>query len=450
MRLRLESIGCRLNISEIETMAREFTAAGHSLVGPGDRADLCIFNSCTVTGVAARKSRRAIRQLRRACPDATIVTTGCFSELAPDETRDLGVDLVVSNEDKDRLCSLLHESGLLGKDQPDCVEKVQSHEERAAGGRTRAFLKVQDGCDNRCTFCVVTIARGAGRSRRLDDVVSEVRHLHDGGFKEIVLTGVHLGSYGHDLASRRGLESLVQRILAETEIPRIRLSSLEPWDLDERFFELFSDSRVLPHLHLPLQSGCDATLRRMARRTDQASFDRLVGAARAAVPHVSISTDIMVGFPGETNREFSESISFVENMGFSRLHVFRYSARERTLAATMPRQVPGTVARERSLRMHHLGSQLEIDFNSSFLGSSQEVLWEEAEEFGVGCRWSGLTGNYIRVVTETGPSVDLENQITAAQILATIPGGVLGAVECVSSPDIIESSPRHELPVVGE
>jgi threonylcarbamoyladenosine tRNA methylthiotransferase MtaB len=443
MRLRLESIGCRLNISEIETMAREFAAAGHSVVGPGESADLCIFNSCTVTAVAARKSRHAIRQLRRACPDATIVTTGCFSELAPDETRSLGVDLVVGNEDKDRLCSLLHESGLLGKDQPDCVEKVQSHEERAAGSRTRAFLKVQDGCDNRCTFCVVTIARGAGRSRPYDDVVSEVRHLHDSGFKEIVLSGVHLGSYGHDLAERRGLQNLVQRLLAETEIP------LEPWDLDEKFFGLFSDSRVLPHLHLPLQSGCDATLRRMARRTDQASFDRLVGAARATVPNVSISTDIMVGFPGETDREFSESISFVESMGFSRLHVFRYSPRERTLAAAMPDQVPGAVARERSLKMQILGSHLEIDFNRSCVGSTQEVLWEEAEEFGIGRRWSGLTDTYIRVVTETDSAVDLTNQITAAQILETIPGGVLGAVEGVSTAQMTESSLRHEMPIVG-
>jgi threonylcarbamoyladenosine tRNA methylthiotransferase MtaB len=447
MRVRLESVGCRLNIGEIETMAREFAAAGHRIVGAGEPAEVCIFNSCTVTGVASRKSRHILRQLRRAFPDASLVATGCLAELAPDEVRRLGVDLVVGNQDKDHLPRLLSEAGLLPDTGPySSVSSVGPAD--GPGDRTRAFLKVQDGCDNRCTFCVVTIARGAGRSRSPDEVVDEVRDLHDHGYQEVVLSGVHLGSYGHDLGDPRGLEELVRRIMSETGMPRIRLSSLEPWDLHEAFFELMSESRVLPHLHLPLQSGCDATLRRMARKTDPARFARLVDSARAAAPDLSISTDIIVGFPGETDQEFEQSIAFVEEIGFSRLHVFRYSRRDGTRAADMPHQVPGPLVQERSRRMHLLGMRLESAFNSRFVGSSMPVLWERSDEFGDGCRWSGLTHNYIRTVTETCRDVDLFNRVTDTTILSTLPSGVLGRVDGVSVASLIEPAPRRQLPIV--
>jgi threonylcarbamoyladenosine tRNA methylthiotransferase MtaB len=449
MRVRLESIGCRLNISEIESMARVLATSGHRVVGAGESADLCIVNSCAVTGTAARKSRHILRQIRRSCPNAKLVATGCFAELAPEETLGLGADLLVGNQDKDRLPTLLHRAGYLDDDPRDQSGDQPPPALFAAGDRTRAFIKIQDGCDHRCTFCVVTIARGPGRSRASDDVVDEVRRLHRIGFKEIVLSGVHLGSYGEDRDESRGLENLVRLILTETDVPRVRLSSLEPWDLDERFFELLDDPRVLPHLHLPLQSGCGATLRRMARRIDPAAFSRLLEAARNVKPDLSISTDIMVGFPGENEDEFSESISFVEQQRFSRLHVFRFSPRDGTRAATMPNQVPGSIARERSRRMHLLGSRLERDFNRAFINTSQTVLWETSEEFGVGCRWNGLTDHYIRVVTETGPEVDLANEVMDTEIVATVPGGVLGAVEGVTVPHMVEPSSGRELPIVG-
>ncbi len=446
MRIRLDSIGCRLNIGEIEAMARTFAASGHSIVSQGERAELCILNTCTVTAIASKKSRQFIRQLRRRNPGATVVATGCLAELEPDSLEALGVDLVVGNAVKDDLPDLLSNRGWLTDSGTTTLDSPYE-----SGARTRAFLKVQDGCDNRCTFCVVTIARGTGRSRRSDEIVAEVRKLLTLGYREVVLSGVHLGSYGHDLGQPRGLEELVRRILAETDLQRLRLSSLEPWDLDPAFFEVFVDPRVLPHLHLPLQSGCNATLNRMARKITARGFAELVEAARETIDDVAISTDVMVGFPGETNEEFEESITTVERLGFSKLHIFRYSSRGGTRAAAMPDQVPGPVANRRSTRLHELGERLASDFHQSFIGRTAEVLWEDAEEIGMQRRWSGLTGNYIRVLTETGADVDLGNTITTVDLEACVPGAILGSIPGISASGIAEKSRREgvALPVVG-
>ena len=426
MRVRLESVGCRLNIGEIEAMARTLASAGHRVVGAGEPADLCILNTCTVTAIASKKSRQLIRQLRRGNPDAAVIVTGCDSELAPERTRDAGVDLVVGNADKDRLLEIAESEGLLRESDPD----PDAYALFTPGGstRTRAFLKVQDGCDNRCTFCITTVARGAGRSVPAGGLLREIRNLRDLGYLEVVLSGVHLGSYGHDLDNRRGLEELVRRILAETDLPRLRLSSLEPWDLDADFFQIFGDERLLPHLHLPLQSGCDKTLKRMARRTSRGEFSSLVEFARSAAPDVAISTDIITGFPGETDEEFEESIAFVREMAFSRLHIFRYSRRDGTLAASMPDQIPGPVAQERSRRMHELGADLEQRFNSHLIGRTFDVLWETAEDRGDSLRWSGLTPNYVRVATSTPTDEDLTNRITPTMITGAVPGGLEGKI----------------------
>jgi len=444
MRVRLESIGCRLNFGEIDTLAREFTACGHRVVGPGQAADLCVFNSCAVTATAAGKSRHVLRQLRRSHPGAALVATGCFSELEPALVRQLGVDLVVTNSDKDNVPEVLARAGLLREEPTRLPQSSAEIEETGAIGRTRAFLKVQDGCDNCCAFCIVTVARGAGRSRAPEDVVREVGRLHDEGIQEIVLSGVHLGSYGRDLGAPGGLESLVRRILTETDVPRIRLSSIEPWAVDDGFLELFQDRRVLPHLHLPLQSGCEATVRRMGRRTDHDGFRRLLDAARSVVPAFSVSTDIMVGFPGESDDEFSVSLAFAESVGFSRLHVFRFSPREGTPAAAMPDRVPSTIVKERSKRMRALGERLEQEFNRRFIGTTLPVLWESGEPTGNGLRWSGLTDNYIRVTTETRDGIDLTNSVTDATILSTVSRGVSGMVEGMS---IREPIVHRELPI---
>ncbi len=424
MRIRVDSIGCRLNISEVEEMARSFAGAGHRLVAPGEIADLYVFNTCAVTHIAARKSRQIIRQMRRANPNGKVVVTGCYSELSPNEIEALDVDMIVGNEQKDKLPQLVAEAGLLSEadpiPKPDAASFI-SIPLLGGRGHTRAFIKVQDGCDNRCTFCIVTVARGAGRSRSISDVIAEINRLVEIGYQEAVLSGVHLGSFGHDFGHTRGLSNLVEAILTETDLPRLRLSSLEPWDLNPNFFDLWQSDRLLPHLHLPLQSGCNETLRRMARRTSQAEFFQLIETARAAIPDLSITTDVIVGFPGETDDEFSESIAFAEKMAFSKLHIFRYSRREGTAAAKMSGQVSPPVMQIRSQRMHRLNAQLENIFRHKFVGRTMPVLWESSEPYGFGLQWSGLTGNYLRVVTQTATDVDLQNKVIETELVSTGP-----------------------------
>ena len=426
MQVRLESIGCRLNIGEIEAMARSLAKAGHRVVGPGAPAELCILNTCTVTAIASRKSRQLIRQLKKTNPSAAVIVTGCDAELAPSEMVEIGVDLVVGNAQKEQLLELAEAEGLLdtASTDPDDQELFETGDST----RTRAFLKVQDGCDNRCTFCVITIARGVGRSVPADAIMEELNELQQLGYREVVLSGVHLGSYGHDLGDQRGLQDLVERALTETAVERLRLSSLEPWDLDAEFFEVFTNPRLLPHLHLPLQSGCDETLKRMARRTSRAEFSKLVHDARRAVPGLAISSDIIVGFPGETNEEFEQSITLVEELAFSRLHIFRYSRREGTPAEKMTAQVSGPFAQERSRRMHALAADLEHCFNSGLVGHTVDVLWETAEDHGDALRWSGLTPNYVRVTATTSLEEDLLNIVTPTTITEVVPGGVVGRI----------------------
>ena len=435
MRTRIDSLGCRLNIGEAEHLARVLAGNGHRIVGPGEAADLMILNTCAVTHVAARKSRKLIRHWRRVNPTAAIIVTGCYAELSPDEVAALGVDLVVGNQHKDELPSVLKDAGILSDAQvlpsPDAFP-LQSDDALRANwnGRTRAFVKVQDGCDNRCTFCIVSVARGSSRSRAVGEIVAEIQDLVQAGYREAVLSGVHLGSYGHDQNSQEGLLHLVRSILHETTIARLRLSSLEPWDLGPKFFSLWQEEpRLLPHVHLPLQSGCDDTLRRMARRTDQTSFRTLVCQAREVVPEISITTDIIVGFPGESDMEFETSLGFVEEMEFAKLHVFRYSPREGTAAAMMPRQVLPPVVQERSNRMQALGAVCEADFKARFIGRTVPVLWESAEPRPECVRWSGLTGSYIRVVTETGKDIDLTNKVTETTLVGEFPGAVFGEAQ---------------------
>jgi threonylcarbamoyladenosine tRNA methylthiotransferase MtaB len=255
---------------------------------------------------------------------------------------------------------------------------------------------VQDGCDNHCTFCVTTIARGEGRSRPVADIVLDIQSALKGGTKEIVLTGVHLGSWGYDFNSH--LRDLIQAIFRETDVPRLRLSSLEPWDLDADFFSLWEDQRLMPHLHLPLQSGCESTLKRMARKTTPQSFQELVSAARAAIPDVAVTTDIIAGFPGETEEEFSESLNFVREMNFAGGHVFTYSPRPGTGAAKMKGQVEPELRKKRNHLLHDALEDSATSYRQKFLGQTISVLWESTSEMGEwGWQMEGLTGNYLRV-----------------------------------------------------
>lgn len=403
MKIHLHTIGCRLNQAEIETMARQLQAGGHAIVHDAAEADTIILNTCAVTAEAARDARHLTRRFNRANESAQIVLTGCYATLAPDVAAALpGVGRVVANDDKERLPLLLDPA--LPADAPLFDrEPIAREAQPGSYGRTRGFIKVQDGCDNRCTFCVTTVARGAGRSRPLPDIVAEVERFATAGYGEVVLTGVHLGSYGRDLGRSEGLRELVAALLEHTDIPRIRLSSLEPWEIAEGFFRLWENPRLMPHLHLPLQSGSDRVLRRMARRTSRADFRALVDEARAHIPDLSVSTDIICGFPGETEADFAETLEYAEATGFSRIHAFSYSPRPGTAAARMAGQLPGPVKRERTGRLIALGEQLSLAFHRRYEGATRPVLWETATGANAdGLLWAGYTDNYIRV-SAAGP-----------------------------------------------
>jgi threonylcarbamoyladenosine tRNA methylthiotransferase MtaB len=395
MKVHLRTLGCRLNQAEIDSMARQFRAQGHDIVEDPALADWVVVNTCAVTTDAERSSRHLVRELNRANAAAQITVTGCYAQIAPERISVLpGVASVVDNLNKDALVGRITGQAA----EPYEAEPLIRANKLGAVGRTRAFVKVQDGCDNACTFCVTTVARGEGRSRSVEEVVREIRSLHAIGYQEAVLTGVHLGSYGHDRDEQDGLSHLVNAILNETDIPRLRLSSLEPWDLSPDFFALWENPRLCRHLHLPLQSGCDATLRRMLRRTNQASFRALVKAARDHIPGVNITTDVIVGFPGETDAEFAISRAFIEAMDFAGLHVFRYSKRPGTAAARMRNHVDEPIKKARSAQLIELAQGMEARFAARFAGETLPVLWERvAGATEAGFMNVGYTDNYIRV-----------------------------------------------------
>ncbi|MCA9865038.1 MAG: tRNA (N(6)-L-threonylcarbamoyladenosine(37)-C(2))-methylthiotransferase MtaB [Anaerolineae bacterium] len=427
MKVHLQTIGCRLNQAEIETMARQLQAGGHVIVDDAAQADTIILNTCAVTAEAARDARRLTRRFHHANETAEIILTGCYATLAPETVAALpGVGRVVGNNDKERLPLLL--DAALPADQPDFDREPLARQAQPGGfGRTRGFVKVQDGCDNRCTFCVTTVARGAGRSRHLGDVVAEVQRFAAAGYGEVVLTGVHLGSYGRDLGRPAGLRELVAALLAHTDVARIRLSSLEPWEISDGFFRLWENPRLMPHLHLPLQSGSDPVLRRMARRTSRAAFRALVHEARAHIADLSLSTDLICGFPGETDDNHAQTLTYVEEIGFSRLHVFSYSPRPGTAAARMTGQIPGPLKRERTTELIALGDEMSVAFHRRYEGATRPVLWETATGAEAhGLRWSGYTDNYIRV-TATGPA-DLMRRVTPVRLSGARVEGMSGAL----------------------
>jgi len=390
-------VGCRLNQAEIEGMARQLRTAGHEIVAAAESAELAVVNTCSVTAQAASDSRSKIRRLAR-LGSAEIVATGCWATLRPAEAAALPrVSSVVPNQRKDRLVAevlRIPAQDLVGEPATRALLPGLRR-------RTRAFVKVQDGCDNRCTFCIATIARGKSCSRSVAEVVAEVRAALGGGAKEIVLSGVHLGSWGQDLGLH--LKDLILALLRDTDAPRVRLSSLEPWDLDAAFFELWEDRRLCDHFHLPLQSGCSSTLKRMARKTTPSAFWELIRAARDVAPDAAITTDVIAGFPGESENEFRASLDFVRGMQFAGGHAFTYSPMPGTAAARMPAQVPLDARRARNRMFVQAFEEAARAFRLKNTGKKRRVLWESVTGLGDG-RWrlSGLTENYIRVRAEAG------------------------------------------------
>lgn len=366
-----------------------------------DRADVYVVNTCTVTNAGDRKSRQMIRRAVRTNPGAVVVVTGCYAQVACKEIEAIeGVDLVIGTAGREGLVDLVEQAAeqrgprTLVQD----IEKVGVFEEIPAAGqsRTRAYIKVQEGCRDFCAYCIVPYARGPLRSRSPERTVAEAERLVRLGFREIVLTGTHLGLYGRDRSGEGGLAALVARIAQVSGLLRLRLSSVEPADVEPELIDLMAaEPAVCPHLHLPLQSGSDAVLKRMRRRYTAAQFADLVAALRRRVPGVAVTGDVMVGFPGETEGEFAESLAFVKEMAFAGLHVFKYSPRRGTPAARFPDQVPGAEKERRSREMISLGRRMGKEFAGRYVGRRVEVLMEEKTRQGY---WTGYTANYQRVL----------------------------------------------------
>lgn len=421
MKVYLDTIGCRLNQSEIESMARQFRAAGHEIVASAGQADLAIVNTCAVTAKAAADSRGKLRQVARSGVDQ-IAATGCWATIHPNQAAALpNVRHVVTNENKEQFVP-----GLLGISEREFDHEPLAREPLPGiRQRTRAFIKVQDGCDNRCTFCVTTLARGRARSRPVKEVVVDIQSALRGGTREVVLTGVHLGSWGQEWGGH--LRDLVRSILNDTDSQRLRLSSLEPWDLDAQFFALWQDRRVCQHLHLPLQSGCGSTLRRMARKTSPASFRELVVAARQVMPEVAITTDVIAGFPGETDHDFDESLDFVREMEFAGGHAFTYSPRPGTAAAGMPGQVSLPIRKQRNAAYRQVLEQAASAYRQRFIGKETPVLWESITELnGQGWQVEGYSGNYLRVISSAPEP--LWNRISIVKLQSQERGKLTGRI----------------------
>jgi len=413
-KVALDSLGCKLNQAEIELLARQFAEAGYRLVAPSAEADVYILNTCTVTHVADRKSRHRLRMAHRRNPGACVVATGCYAERAPQElSRVEGVDLVLNNEQKPQLLQLLEESGCLKR------PAVQDASGRRAVYRTRAFVKIQDGCSNFCAYCIVPLVRRGETSVPAEQVIAEVRQRVAAGAKEVVLTGTEVGSYSCDGVS---LDGLLERVLVETAVTRLRLSSLQPQEISPGLIGLWRDGRLCPHFHLCLQSGSDGVLRRMKRRYTTANYQQTVCLIREVVPSAAITTDIIVGFPGETEAEFREGYDFCRRMEFARIHVFPYSPRRGTEAAGMGQQVTDRVKKQRSQQMLELAEKSAANFRQRFLGRTVPVLWEKRS----GGVWSGFTDNYIKVYTKSRD--DLTNKLMPVSLMHIWKDGVWGEV----------------------
>jgi len=408
MKVYLKALGCRLNEAELEQWSHSFRGKGHHMVTDHEEADVVVLNTCAVTADAGKKSRKLMNRLYRENPEAKLVVSGCYATLETDKVAEhLGVDLVVPNQQKDQLPQMVMDK-FAGNTMP-LIAMEPGETSLFSRGRQRAFIKIQDGCRYRCTFCIVTVARGEERSRTLKDIIEEVQRLHNQGVKEIVLTGVHVGGYGSDIDT--SLYTLVKSILKETDIPRIRFASVEPWDLPDEFFALFEDPRLMPHMHLPLQSGSDTVLRRMSRRCKTDSFKDLVMHARNSIPDFNVTSDIIVGFPGETEAEWQQTLDYVESIGFGHTHIFSYSPREGTKASRLADPVAEAVKKQRSLEMHQLAERMKQQFATSQLGRKVPILWERQRQEAGGLKYTGYTPNFMKVETSVSNVVLLENRI---------------------------------------
>ncbi|WP_353096086.1 tRNA (N(6)-L-threonylcarbamoyladenosine(37)-C(2))-methylthiotransferase MtaB [Tissierella praeacuta] len=397
------TLGCKVNQYETEAMEEIFEKNNYTIVNSDEVADIYVINTCTVTNLSDRKSRQIISRAKKMNKDAIIAVVGCYSQVSPYEVSEIeGVDVVIGTTDRNRILELC-ERAKEENEKINIVRNIKTQKEFETiniddiKSKTRAYIKIQDGCNQFCSYCIIPYARGPIRSRKLDDIVKETQKLADAGFKEVVLTGIHVASYGKDIIDKTPLINVLEEVGKIEGIERIRLSSLEPTLVDENFMEsILKIGKVCDHFHLSLQSGSDTVLNRMNRKYTTAEYKNIVNIIRKYMPNAGITTDIIVGFPGETEDEFKETLDFVKEVGFSRIHVFKYSPRKGTPAAKYENQVDGNIKHQRSETLIALGKDLMLKFNLRFINSTLSVLFEEEckkEKDNI----EGYTTNYIRV-----------------------------------------------------
>lgn len=426
----LHNLGCKVNAYETEAMQHLLEEAGYEIVPFTQKADVYVINTCSVTNMADRKSRQMLHKAKKNNPDSIVVAAGCYVQTSEKEVlNDLSVDIIIGNDRKHDLVRLLEEYSLDSvNDTVDDINDGRHDFEELfidqTKEHTRAFIKVQDGCNQFCSYCIIPYARGRVRSRRFENVIAEVERLAANGFKEVVLTGIHLSSYGVDFEEATGLLELIQAVNAVKGIERIRLGSLEPKIVTEHFAsELSKLDKICPHFHLSLQSGCDATLKRMNRKYTTKEYERGCELLRKYFVHPAITTDVIVGFPGETEEEFEQTEAYLEHIHFYEMHIFKYSKRKGTRAAVMPDQIDEQIKAARSEKLIALGHDMSKEFRKFYIGKNEEVLFEEKAVIGDKEYFVGYTKEYVKVAKKTDEN--LENQIVSGRISGMLTDEIL-------------------------
>lgn len=441
-KVALHNLGCKVNSYETEAMQEMLENAGYEIVPFKEGADIYVINTCTVTNIADRKSRQMLHRARKMNPDAIVIAAGCYVQAQEEQQKtDPCIDIVIGNNKKKDLIQLLEEYEANKKDKEVSSEDVEvleleeiqpvkkavidinhtkEYEElqlSKTGEHTRAYIKVQDGCNQFCTYCIIPYARGRVRSRNLENVLDEVKTLAENGYKEVVLTGIHLSSYGIDLKTGETLLSLIQAVHEVEGIERIRLGSLEPRIITEEFARTIAAMpKMCPHFHLSMQSGCDATLKRMNRRYSSEEYFEKCELLRKYFENPALTTDVIVGFPGETEEEFAQSKAFIDKVNFYETHIFKYSKRAGTKAAVMPDQIPEQIKTERSAELLELDAMKRAAYEKTLIGKEVEVLIEEQVEVDGRKVWVGHTKEYVKIAVESDNII--ENSIIKVEIKA--------------------------------
>lgn len=425
------SLGCKVNQYETNAMSQEFIEAEYEVVDFNDIADIYIVNTCTVTNIADRKSRQMLRRVKDNNKDAILVASGCYAQVGKQELEKIEeIDLIIGNNEKKDIVRIIenYQSAKLQQLNNAIISDVMMQKEYVEFGtttyteKTRAVVKIQDGCDRFCSYCIIPYARGRVRSRKLENVINEVEQIVEKGIKEVVITGIHIASYGKDFKENIGLIDLLEKLNQIKGLQRIRLGSIEPTIITEGFVDRLSKlEKICDHFHLSLQSGCDETLKRMNRRYTTSEFEIVTELLRNKFPNASLTTDIIVGFPGETEVEFEQTYEFLNKIAFYKMHVFKYSQRKGTKAAVMPNQIDGSIKEQRSRRLIELSDKNEQKYNSSYIGKVVEVLFEEMD----GEYYKGHTKNYMQVLAK---GENLENKIVNVRVDETINNDLYGII----------------------